>query len=132
MYRIYDKQEKRWRDDIVYTQAGYFIRVIEENNNFSLDPNARLDDELRFVLVRSTGLKDKSGEMIWELDRLEFIFFNEAGKGEKVVKFIDGVFSFERLPYQDDPRAYFYNGKPNEKWDNRITRLGSSLDSEGK
>ena len=66
MYRIYDKEHKRWRDDMIMLPNGALAIVTK--NMFGKYKMKVIWDEESYVVHNETGIDDKNGYRIFEGD----------------------------------------------------------------
>lgn len=74
LYRIWDKEEKRYRDDIYISSCGRYCVQLKDSDYSPVDnieyAHANIED---YEIERSSGLQNSTGRTIFEEDRVQGI-----------------------------------------------------------
>lgn len=116
-YRVWNKVDKRWWDDIVVDQGGRLMCV---GDGFY----SEIDNPDTFVVLYATGKLDKDGKMLFDKDVVSqdvyvgTVIWHEEPSGWRV-----------EYPWWN-PRAKCIDSLIDDLWQpHKIERLGSSLEN---
>lgn len=98
MFRVYDKEEKRWIDERVYL-SNYGEIYTGRQSAFGGTKLNRLIPDDRYTWQRNTELADKDGRFIYEGDIIE-AGADEEDKMIALVAYIPDMASFAALDYE--------------------------------
>ena len=77
-FRCWDKENKKFLDDLSFDlSANGTLILCEIEGKRYID----LNDNNRYILEQSTSSKDKNGKLIYENDRVKFIWYGEEFEG---------------------------------------------------
>ena len=98
MYRVYDKQKKRWLKHGIYLAPNGELYILEKTVFKKKEKLVAVSDD-RYIYHRDIGLTDKNDVLIYEGDIVEAMI-NEDETINAEVAYVDHIASYVLLDYK--------------------------------